>query len=282
MIRDGEQVPDVAPGTPVEEAIPLLYDRHAAMIRGLAWRMSGDVDAVDEIVQDTFLEAHRSWDGFEGRSRASTWLGGIAFRQWRRRHRRRSGEPETIPSLEELLPFGDTTSSMIPGEQETPLEHSIRLEAAETVHQAILSLPEDFRLPLVMKEMLEIPIAEVADALGLKPETVKTRLHRARLRIREAMRRSLPQSPAVPPDYDRQTCIDLMNAKLDAQDAGRRFPVANEILCERCLTIFRELDLAVDLSRSFDPRGPSGVERERLLQAIFRGTDDRMDASSGD
>ena len=282
MYHDREQSSDVPPGTPVEEAIPLLYDRHAPMIRGLVWRMSGDAEAIDDLVQDTFLEAHRSWGGFEGRSKASTWLGGIAFRQWRRRGRRRSGEPETIPSLEELLPFGDSTSSVIPGDQETPLEHSIRLEAAEAVHQAILALPDDFRLPLVMKEMLELPVVDVADALGLKPETVKTRLHRARLRIREAMRKSLPQSPAVPPDYDRQTCIDLMNAKLGAQDAGRRFPVDNEILCERCLTIFRELDLAVDLSRTFDSQEPSTAEREELLHAIFSGSADATEASSDD
>ena len=55
------------------------------------------------------------------------------------------------------------------------------------MHQAILELPDDFRVPLVMKEMLELPIADVAAALDLNQQTVKSRLHRARLRMREAM-----------------------------------------------------------------------------------------------
>jgi RNA polymerase sigma-70 factor (ECF subfamily) len=257
--------PDVAPGTPRETAIPLLYDRHAPMIRGLAWRMAGSEDEADEILQDTFLEAYKSWHNFEGRSRASTWLGGIAIRQWKRRHRRRVGEPQRMPSIDDLLPFGETTSSILPGHGETPLEENIRREAATAVHRAILELPEDFRVPLVMKEMLEIPVNDVADALGLNPQTVKTRLHRARLRIREAMRSTLPQSPAVDPAYDRQTCIDLLHAKLEAQDAGRDFPVTDDFLCERCAAVFQELDAAVGMCRTCENLAPRPESRSRLL-----------------
>lgn len=264
MTRD----PDVAPGTPRETAIPLLYDRHAPMIRGLAWRMSGSEDEADEVLQDTFLEAYKSWYNFEGRSKASTWLGGIAVRQWKRRHRRRVGEPEHMPSLEALLPFGETTSSILPGPEETPLEESIRKEAATAVHRAILELPEDFRVPLVMKEMLEIPVNEVAEALGLNAQTVKTRLHRARLRIREAMRSRLPQSPAVDPAYDRQTCMDLLQAKFEAQDAGRQFPVADEVLCERCSAVFQELDFAVGFCRSCDEIAVTPEGRDRLIAEL--------------
>ena len=258
--------PPVA-GTPTAEAIPILFDLHASMIRGLAWRLSGSEDEADEILQETFLEAQRSWSRFEGRSKASTWLGGIAIRRWKRRHRRRVGEPARIPSLEELLPFGETTSSVIPAPGGTPLEEVIRREAASAVHQAILELPDDFRVPLVMKEMLELPIANVAAALDLNEQTVKSRLHRARLRMREAMRSRLPQSPAVDPAYDRQTCIDLLNAKLNALDAGRVFPVADEVICGRCSAVFAELDLATDLCRDC-----SGSEPSDTLRALVLGT----------
>ena len=271
---------DVAPGTPRETAIPLLYDRHAPMVRGLAWQMSGSEDEADEILQDTFLEAHKSWHNFEGRSKASTWLGGIAIRQWKRRHRRRVGEPQRMPSIDALLPFGETTSSILPGPGDTPLQETIRKEAATAVHRAILELPEDFRVPLVMKEMLEIPVNDVAEALGLNPQTVKTRLHRARLRIREAMRSTLPQSPAVDPAYDRQTCIDLLQAKLDAQDAGRTFPVADDFLCARCSSVFQELDFAVGFCRSCDQVALRPEGRDRLLTAI--GVDDAPAAPERD
>lgn len=255
-----------AAGVPASEAIPILFDLHASMIRGFAWRLSGSEDEADEILQETFLEAQRSWDGFEGRSKASTWLGGIAIRLWKRRHRRRAGEPDRIPSLDELLPFGETTSSVIPAPGSTPLEEVIRQEAASAVHQAILQLPDDFRVPLVMKEMLELPVADVATALDLNVQTVKSRLHRARLRMREAMRSRLPQSPAVDPAYDRQTCIDLLNAKLEALDAGRAFPVADEVLCGRCSAVFAELDLASDLCRDCSGSEPSAALRALVVR----------------
>lgn len=264
-----------AAGTPAVDAIPILFDLHAPMVRGLAWRLSGSEDEADEILQETFLEAQRSWHRFEGRSKASTWLGGIAIRRWKRRHRRRAGEPARIPSLDELLPFGETTSSLIPAPGDTPLDAVIRNEAASAVHRAILELPDDFRVPLVMKEMLELPVAEVAAALDLNEQTVKSRLHRARLRMREAMRSRLPQTPAVDPAYDRQTCIDLLNAKLEALDAGRVFPVADEVLCGRCSAVFAELDLATDLCRDCTGSEPSEALRALVVRAAAIADQDR-------
>ena len=266
-----EESNDVIAGMDRDEAIPRLYDLHASMIRGLAWRLAAREDVADDIVQDTFLEAYRSWSRFEGRSKPETWLGGIAIHQWKRRMRRRVGEPSHFPSLQELLPFGETTSSVIPASEATPLDQAIRREAETAVHRAILELPDDFRVPLVMKEMLELSVDEVAEALDLNPQTVKSRLHRARLRIRAAMRSELPQSPAVDPAYDRQTCLDLMAAKLEALDAGRQFPVADEVICERCTSVFRELDLTIDLCRACDSLEIDPAERDRLLDAMGRG-----------
>ena len=253
-------------GTPVGQAIPILYDLHAGMIRGLAWRISGSEDSADEILQDTFLEALKSWPKFEGRSKASTWLCGIAIRQWSRRLRRRAGEPKNIPSLEELLPFGETTSSIIPSRGESPLDATIRKEAVSAVHRAILELPEDFRVPLVMKDIIELSVKDVAAALDLKEQTVKTRLHRARLKVRTAMRSAIPQVAAVDPAFDRQTCIDLINAKLTAMDEGRMFPVDDDFLCARCTSVFDELDLARDLCRDFTGTDPPVSIRELLIR----------------
>jgi RNA polymerase sigma factor (sigma-70 family) len=253
-------------GTSVADAIPVLYDLHAGMIRGLAWRISGSEDSADEILQDTFLEAQKSWPRFEGRSKASTWLCGIAIRQWRRRQRRRSGEPRNIPSLNDLLPFGETTSSIIPGHGESPLDATIRREAVSAVHRAILELPEDFRVPLVMKDIIELSVKDVAAALDLKEQTVKTRLHRARLKVRSAMRSAIPQMPAVDPAFDRQTCIDLINAKLTALDEERAFPVDDDFLCVRCTSVFNELDLTRDLCRDFTGMNPPASIRELLIR----------------
>jgi hypothetical protein len=116
------------------------------------------------------------------------------------------------------------------------------------VQQAILTLPEHFRVPLVLKEMLEMSVDDVAAALGLKPETVKTRVHRARLLLRKAILNSpgLRKHAAPQPTYDKQVCLDLLKAKLDAMDAGRGTPLGHDIVCQRCRAVFAELDLMQD------------------------------------
>ena len=136
-------------------------------------------------------------------------------------------------------------------------------------HRAILALPEHFRVPLLLRDMLELPTANVAAALGVRPETLKTRLHRARLLVRRAMLERLPSRPAPAPLYERQVCLDLLTAKLDALDASRPFPVADSVLCERCRAVFAELDLAHELGA-----GTSGADLpQRLRRALVAATD---------
>jgi len=142
------------------------------------------------------------------------------------------------------------------------------------VHEAILALPENFRVPLVLKEMLELSIEDVAEALCIKPETVKTRVHRARLLLRKAImdRRSMPKRAAQAPTYEKQVCLDLLKAKLDAMDNGRGFPIGQDVMCERCRAVFAELDLAQNTcARLAEGEMPARV-RKAILGAVHRAS----------
>jgi hypothetical protein len=66
----------------------------------------------------------------------------------------------------------------------------------------------------------------------------------------------------------KQTCIDLLQAKLDAQDAGRDFPVTDDFLCERCSSVFQELDMAVGMCRTCENLAPRPESRDRLLAGL--------------
>jgi hypothetical protein len=137
-------------------------------------------------------------------------------------------------------------------------------------------------VPLVLKEMLELSIEEVAEALHIKPETVKTRVHRARLRLRKAMmgKRGLPKHPAKAPTYEKQVCLDLLKAKLDAMDKGRGFPISQGVMCERCRSVFAELDLAQSACAQLaEGRMPDRV-RQVVLNAL-RDQDNLPRARSG-
>ncbi len=250
---------------PAETAIPRLLERHGGRLFRLGLRLCGDPQEAEDIVQETFLRAFRKWDQFEGRSDPGTWLYTIAIRVCRRLHRRRSGQPTRMESINELLPSGDEKVPDIPSRREGPYDAALRKESRETVEAAIVRLPLHFRLPLILKDILEFSIAQVSEVLGLKPATVKTRIHRARLFLRRELVRKLPLRDAPPPDHSRRMCLDLIRAKQEALDRGVDFPLADEELCSRCRAFFNTLDLAKSACRSIrEGRIPDRLRQELL------------------
>lgn len=249
---------------PPEEAIPLLVDAYGGRLYSLGLRFCGDREDARDLVQETFLQAFRHWKDFQGRARPSTWLYTIASRACGRLRRKRSGEPERIASLDELLPLGEPRLAVVPDDG-GPLSAQAREEAREDVERAIAELPAIFRMPLVLKEVAGLSVADIARALGVKEATVKTRLHRARLAVRAAVERSLPRRDVPPARFSRQVCIDLLNAKQDALDRGADFEFPGGVVCERCAELFATLDLAHDVCRDI-ARGemPPDVRLELL------------------
>ena len=101
---DSAQVEGALLGRPAREAITELVGRDGAKILGLGMKLCGNRADAEDLVQETFLQAFRKWEQFEGRSSPSSWLYTIAARVCQRRHRRRAGEPDRMESLDELLP----------------------------------------------------------------------------------------------------------------------------------------------------------------------------------
>jgi RNA polymerase sigma-70 factor (ECF subfamily) len=233
--------------SPADRAIPQLFDAHAGAIYSLGLRMCPNTDEAQDLVQETFMRAYKSWDQFEGRSSPSTWLWTIAVRACQRMKRKRSGEPDRLEPLETLLPSPDASIPDIPSPAgEDVLDEVIRQEIQESVERAIGDLPQDFRLAIVLKEIAGLSLSEIAQILDVKEATVKTRVHRARLLLRNALSAALPQRDAPHPDHSREVCLDLLHSKQEAMDRGVPFPVPDAELCERCSSMFATLDLARD------------------------------------
>lgn len=271
---------------PADEAIPRLVDAHGGRLYGLGLRLCGNSEDARDLVQEIFLQAYRKWDQFEGRSDPSTWLYTIGARACQRMNRRRSGEPTRIETLSELLPAGEASIPYLPAAGgaprsptpsgalaealEDPLQEQVRREAREAIDRALAALPPDFRLALVLKDIAELSVAEVAEVLGIKEATVKTRVHRARLLLRRELAAVLPRRHATEePGHERTVCLDLLRAKQEALDRGVPFPVPAESLCERCRALFATLDLARDTCQEL-ARGRLPEElRERVLAGIL-------------
>ncbi|KAA0225142.1 RNA polymerase sigma factor [candidate division KSB1 bacterium] len=232
------------PADTADRVIPRLLEEHGGLIYNLGLRMCGRQTDAEDLVQETFLRAFRAWEKFEGRAQPSTWLYSIAARTCKRIKRKRAGEPRRMQPLAELIPApGDKEIPALPAEHDGPLDHVLRREAQEAVQAALAKLPPNFRMALLLKDIVEFSVEEVAQVLGIKPATVKTRVHRGRLLLRKELVKKLPKRKSPPPDHEQKICLDLLHAKQESLDRGVAFPLASGELCSRCQSLFATLDL---------------------------------------
>jgi len=269
-MNDASPNPDLKPRDEARRAVGELADSHGATLYGLGLRMCGSPEAAEEVVQETFLNAYRGWKGFDGRSKPTTWLYTIAKRVCMRQQRLRAGEPRQMEPLEDLLPRRQdevADLSRVAGlaggrsgdDDPDPRRRHLAREASRTLDRALGELPFDFRLALVLVDVAELSIAEAAKVLGVKPGTVKTRVHRARLKLRRVIEEGLP-TRALERTQPAQVCYSMLQAKQEALDRGVAFPYADAALCDRCRAVFATLDLGREACRELGAgEVPAGV-----------------------
>ncbi|MCS6827297.1 MAG: sigma-70 family RNA polymerase sigma factor [Caldilinea sp.] len=161
-------------------------DLHSAGVYRLALRMVGDPHEAEDIVQETFLNAFRTIDSFEGRSSLSTWLYRITYNAALMRLRKKQ------PLHVSIDPHGDEEEAATTPVQLfdwccLPEEDFQTAEARNELERAISELPEPLRAVFVLRELEGLSTEETAQALDLSVSNVKVRLHRARLWLRERL-----------------------------------------------------------------------------------------------
>ena len=156
-----------------------LFARHVDGVHRFIGRMTAaDADAVDDLVQSTFLEAFRCAARFRGGAKVRTWLYAIAANLVRTYAR---GEIRRKAAMTAVIGMPQTTTSSDTAERRVVIE---RLLAA------VGELPVELREVFVLVDVEEWKGAEAAAALGVPEGTVWRRLHDARLRLREALAES--------------------------------------------------------------------------------------------
>ena len=260
---------------PRDEAIPLLLDEHGPMILSLGRKLCGNGDEAEDVVQETFLQAYKGWSGFEGRSNPRTWLYTIASRICQRFHRKRSGEPTYIESFEELSPFGNDSMGVPDRNTDTPLAIQIRDESIDAVEKAITTLPINFRAPLVLADILDFSMKDIAEVMQLKESTVKTRIHRARFKLRHVLEQTLEQRAVPQAEYSMQVCQDLLNLKMESLDRGEpSTPKLDQVMCQRCSVVFDTLDLTRQACKKITSEELSQSQKMRIIN-FYQNTDNQ-------
>jgi len=140
-----------------------------------------EVEAED-VVQEVYVRAFSKLADFRGDSAILTWLTRITLNEARERLRRRR------PTVEvDTLENRETAQVIMLPTAANPEADVARSEIRRILEEAVDDLPDNFRIVFVMRDVEDCSIEETAQALGLNPATVKTRLHRARAMLRQAL-----------------------------------------------------------------------------------------------
>jgi len=195
------------------------------------YRMLGSPEEAEDLVQETYLRAWRSYDRFEGRSSVRTWLYRIATNacltaiERRRRRPLPSGlggpaeDPEAPlaagPEVPWLQPFPDV---LLAGEQVDPAAVAVSRAGIRLALVAALQyLSARQRAMLILRDVLEWPAAEVADLLGTTTTAVNSGLRRARAQLAQAL--PAEDEVAEPAEPDRRALLDRFAAAVENADA---------------------------------------------------------------
>jgi RNA polymerase sigma-70 factor (ECF subfamily) len=157
---------------------------HAQRLHTVVLRLCASGHDAEEVTQEAFLRAWRAIDRFDGRSQFFTWLYRIGINE-ARRHSERSQRIHAVSI--DGAPHRELTDP-----REAPEARARQSEARAALEAAVSALPIDYRAPLVLRDIAGLSTTEAAEVLGLSDAAFKSRLHRARVSVREAVKHDLP------------------------------------------------------------------------------------------
>jgi len=168
-------------------AFELLVRRYEVPVYNLVFRMLGNREEAEDLAQEIFVKIFKKIDSFRGDSSLSTWIYRVASNMCKNRQqylgRRYHNRPSKIGLEESSL--GDEQSFRTTGRVSRPDELVEGYQMEQLIQTAISELDEEHRLILILRDIQGISYEEIASIVGLPLGTVKSRLHRARMSLKE-------------------------------------------------------------------------------------------------
>jgi RNA polymerase sigma-70 factor (ECF subfamily) len=203
-------------------ALEALLERHQAQVYRFGMKMCRDPEDAKDVLQDTLLAVARGIRDFRGASSISTWLYTIARSFCIKKRRKGKFAPDEERSLE----TGSAPAKQLPDPARRPDEALAGKQVEQALERALGELEPIYREVLLLRDVEGLTAPEVAQVLGVSAQAVKSRLHRARLSIRErvapllGIATDLPAAPGTCPDVltmFSQHLEDEISADLCAQ-----------------------------------------------------------------
>ena len=170
-----------------DAAVQELAERYSARIFQLAMRHMKNREDAEEVTQDVLMKVFKKIDAFRGDAALSSWIYRITFNT--AMSRLRTGKAERAAEQQRHEPASDEAGSL-PAQDPADWsaladDHVMRREMRERLIDALTGLPEVYRTPVLLRDIQGLSTEEASRVLHVKPQTLKSRLHRGRLILRK-------------------------------------------------------------------------------------------------
>ena len=284
--------------TAVGEAIGLLQNT----VYSFSMKVCGHPEDAEDTMQEVLYRSMGHLAKIHDPQALAVWLYTVTRNRCWRMRRKAASTPKHMLSLDSLIPDEAELGRLLQDAGGSPESNLLHAEQHHLLHQAVLRIPVQLRIVLVLHDMEELKTEQVAQILGLQPGTVRVRLHRARLFVRKEMSKMLDGAPEhlkkrVPGGMRSKSsqikggqrpteCRELFSNLSEYLD-GRVEPTTCEEMrghieaCPACIAFLRDLRLAIDRCRSLEipcdaavaPRLRSILTQEYLRLLGMPGTE---------
>jgi len=187
-IGDGPLIAAILAGS--EEAFSELMSRYESRIYAFGFRMCGRHEDALDLTQETFLTAFQSLGNLRNESALTSWLYRIATNICLMQKKKRSREIVADLELDAYVPSCDPQGwPNIVDWSDAPEQALLSDEAQQQIEKALLEIPPKYRAVFILRDIDGLSAAQAADILGIRENTVKVQLHRARLQLRSIIER---------------------------------------------------------------------------------------------
>lgn len=158
------------------EHYAILVERYKNMAYAIAYRMTGDADAANDMAQESFIAAYAGLKDFRYTAKFSSWLYRIVMNKCR----------DYLRSRKDSVPV-DAISEFVPGNEASPEQSAVSRETADVVQRALNALPGEYREVIILKHIEDLRYEEIADILGEHVNALKVRAHRGREMLKRVL-----------------------------------------------------------------------------------------------
>lgn len=162
------------------QAFAELVQRYQKQIYSLAYRLTNNAEDAQDLAQEVFIKVYQVLHKYDGERPFFPWMYKVASNVCYTELRRR---PSPEVPLDNIIEFGP----LVPVSPEQPETEFERKEMQRLVHQAIAELPENYRIPMVLRYLEEFSYQQIADAMELPLTTIETRLYRGRALLQKRL-----------------------------------------------------------------------------------------------